>query len=112
MQHQKTDLAEYELCGWEEIREAMEYVEELRGKSIDARIEVMDEDCNSCTRVILHSFDELQEFISYRFSRLLVSGITTSIPLDDFERLITEVSTRLLGDSRRVIGRLFVKSKS
>lgn len=86
----------------------MEYVEDLRKRGIDAKIEAIDQDCSSCSRVTLRSFEELQEFISFRFSNMLVNGITTSIPLDDFERLVSEVSTHLLDESHTIIGRILV----
>jgi len=40
MPEQSTDLAELELSGWDEIRKALEEVEELRKNGLDARVEV------------------------------------------------------------------------
>ena len=103
---QSADLAELELSGWEEIRKALEEVEELRKQGLDARVEV--EDCRDSPglRVTLRSFKELQEYISYRFSRMLMTGISSAIPLDDFERIVSETSTNLLKDSDNIRGRI------
>jgi len=102
---QSTNLTELELSGWDEIRKALVEVEELRKNGLDARVEVVD--CRDPTgvRVTLRSFKELQEYISYRFSRMLVTGFTTTIPLDDFERLVAETSISLLVDSDDIRGR-------
>lgn len=105
MPKQSTNLTELELSGWDEIRKALVEVEELRKNGLDARVEVVD--CRDPTgvRVTLRSFKELQEFISYRFSRMLVTGFTSTVPLDDFERLVAETSTNLLDDSENIRGR-------
>lgn len=106
MSHQKSDLMDHELSGWNEIRDAMIQVEELRGQGIDAKLEITDKNCESCARTILHSFTELQQYISTKLSQLLVNGITTSIPLDDFERLVSEMSSSLLDESYNITGKL------
>jgi hypothetical protein len=103
---QSADLSDLELSGWEEIRKALEEVEELRKQGLDARVEVVDCKDTSGLRVTLRSFKELQEYISHRFSRMLMTGISSAIPLDDFERLVAETSTSLLDDSERIRGRL------
>ena len=105
MPTQSTDLDELELSGWNEIRKALEEVEEIRKNGLDARVEVVDCRNPAGVRVTLRSFRELQEFISYRFSRMLISGFTSTIPLDDFERLVAETSTDLLDDSDNIRGR-------
>ncbi|MBA7576829.1 hypothetical protein ES708_18671 [subsurface metagenome] len=105
MPKQSANLAELELSGWDEIRKALEEVEELRKQGIDARVEVEDSRDSSGLRVTLRSFKELQEYINYRFSRMIITGFTSTIPLDDFERLVTETSTNLLDDSENIRGR-------
>ena len=106
MPKQTAEIEELELSGWEEIRQALEEVEELRKQGLDARVEITD--CRDSTRlrVTLRSFKELQEYISHRFSRMLMTGITSAIPLDDFERIVTETSTDLLKDSDNIRGRI------
>ena len=106
MPKQSTDLAELELSGWDEIRKALEDVEDLRRKGVDARVEVVDCRDPSGLRIVLRSFKELQEYISHRFSRMLLNGITSSIPLDDFEQLVAETSTHLLQESHNIRGRI------
>lgn len=106
MPKQSTELNELGLSGWEEIRKALEEVEELRKQGFDARVELVDCRDSSGLRVTLRSFKELQEYISYRFSRMLMTGINSAIPLDDFERLVTETSTNLLKDSENIRGRI------
>lgn len=105
MPKQSTELAELELSGWAEIRKALEEVEELRKNGRNAHVEVVDCSDPTGVRVTLRSFKELQEYISYRFSRMLMTGITSSIPLDDFERLVAETSTNILCDSDNIRGR-------
>ncbi len=105
---QRIKTTEHELVGLDEIRKAMAEVEDLRRNGINARIEVEDKIGKSSIKVLLYSSDELQVFISHRFSRMLVNGITTSIPLDDFERIVSEVSTRLVDDSNSITGRLIM----
>jgi len=102
---QRADMSELELSGWEEIRKALDEVEELGKQGFDARVEIVDCRDSSGLRVTLRSFKELQEYISYRFSRMLISGVTSTIPLDDFERLVAETSTDLLDDSDNIRGR-------
>ena len=86
----------------------MEQVEELRRKGTDAKIEVEFKNSNQSEKRLLHSVEELQEFISYLFSRMLVNGITASISLDDFEQIVSELSTRLLDDTQNITGRLIL----
>ncbi|MGY5873499.1 MAG: hypothetical protein RTV72_14725 [Candidatus Thorarchaeota archaeon] len=105
MPKQSADLTDLELSGWEEIRKALEEVEELRKQGLDARVEVVDGKDPSGLRVTLRSFKELQEYISHRFSKMLMTGISSAIPLDDFERLVAETSTSLLDDSESIRGR-------
>ena len=106
MPEQSADLTELGLSGWEEIRNALEEVEELRKQGFDARLEIVDCRDSSGLRVTLRSFKELQEYISHRFSRMLMTGINSTIPLDDFERLVAETSTNLLKDSENIRGRI------
>ena len=106
MPKQSADLTDLELSGWEDIRKALEEVEDLRKQGLDARVEIVDCRDTSGLRVTLRSFKELQEYISHRFSRMLMSGISSTIPLDDFERIVSETSTNLLKDSDNIRGRI------
>jgi hypothetical protein len=107
--HQSSYLAEAELIGLDAIRVALKGVEELRKEGIDARVEILDGEDDSVLRVSLRSFKELQEFITNRYSRMLVDGVTTAIPLDDFERLVNATTTHLLEDTQRMRGRVKIE---
>jgi hypothetical protein len=107
--YQNSYLREAELKGLDEIRVALKEVEELRLKGINARIEILDGEDESALRIHLRSFRELQEFITYRYSRMLVDGVNTAIPLDDFERLVSETTTRLLDDTKNIRGRVNIE---
>jgi len=104
---QSTDIVDLELSGWEDIRKALGEVEELRKQGLDARVEIVDCSDPSHLRVSLRSFRELQNYISHRFSKMLMSEVSSAIPLDDFERIVAETSTSLLKDSENIRGRLF-----
>ncbi len=108
MTRQRTEITEHNLLGLIEIRKAMEYVEELRRKGIDAKIEVEDKKSDQSRIIILHSFNELQEFISQLFTRMLVDGISSSVPLDDFEQIVSEVSTSLVDESKDITGKVIL----
>jgi hypothetical protein len=103
---QSADLTELGLSGWDEIRKALEEVEELRKQGLDARVEIVDIRDTSGLRVTLRSFKELQEYISHRFSKMLMTGINSAVPLDDFERIVSETSTNILEESDSIRGRL------
>ena len=104
--HQSSYLAEAELTGIDEIRVALKAVEELKQKGIDARVEILEGEDDSGLQVTLRSFGDLQGFITHRYSRMLVAGVNTAIPLDDFERLVTETRTHLLEDTKRIRARV------
>lgn len=106
MPEQSADLTELGLSGWDEIRKALEEVEELRKQGLDARVEIVDIRDTSGLRVTLRSFKELQEYISHRFSKMLMTGINSAVPLDDFERIVSETSTNILEESDSIRGRL------
>jgi len=97
-------LTKAELTGLDEIRVALKEVEKLRQNGIDARVEILDCDDDSNLRATLRSFRELQEFITQRYSRMLTDGITSAIPLDDFEQLVSETRIRLLDDTQKIRG--------
>jgi hypothetical protein len=109
VQKQIAKLVNSELVGLDEIRVALKGVEELRQNGIDARVEILDDVNDSVLQVTLRSFKELQEFITQRYSRMLVDGVNTAIPLDDFERLVTETTTHLLEDTERIRGRVRIE---
>jgi len=106
---QSADLSELELSGWEEIRKALEEVEELRKQGLDARVEIVDSSDSFGLRMTLRSFKELQEYISHRFSKMLMTGINSAIPLDDFEQIVADTSTNLLKNSVNIRGRILVR---
>jgi hypothetical protein len=107
--YQQSELRNAELIGLDEIRVALREVEELRLKGINARVEILDGEDDLSLRIHLTSFKELQEFITHRYSRMLVDGVDSAIPLDDFERLVSETTTRLLDDTQRIRGRVRIE---
>ena len=106
---QSLHLVESELTGLDEIRVALKGVEELRREGIDARVEILPSENGSGLGIPLRSFKDLQEFITERYSRMLVTGVDSAIPLDDFERLVAETTTRLLEDTQRIRGRVRIR---
>ena len=105
---QSLHLVESELTGLDEIRVALKGVEELRREGVDARVEILPGEDGSGLGIPLRSFKDLQEFITERYSRMLVTGADSAIPLDDFEKLVADTTTRLLEDTQRIRGRVLV----
>jgi hypothetical protein len=99
---QSSKLIKSELTGLDEIRVALKHVEKLCLEGVDARVEVFDNEESSHLRVTLRSFKELQEYVTHRYSRLLVDAIDSAIPLDDFERLVAETRVRILDDTKSI----------
>lgn len=110
MPKQTSNLAGMELVGFEAIRSAIVYIEDLRRKGTNAHIEVFSLDTNSGEYVTISSFEELQEYISHCFSRMLLDDVHSAIPLDDFERLVIDTTTHLLQDTDRIHGRIIIES--
>ncbi|MHA1909077.1 MAG: hypothetical protein ACW98Y_17395 [Candidatus Thorarchaeota archaeon] len=83
------------LTGWDEIRQALEFVEGLRKqhRHSDARIEVYEISEESSLMVTLRSVHELDDFLESRLMRkLLKREETTSRQLD----VMTEVQAKFL----------------
>jgi len=72
------------LTGWEEIRQALEFVEGLRKKQehSDARIELYEISEQSSLIVTLRSVHELDDFLESRMRRRLLKRENTSRQLD------------------------------
>jgi hypothetical protein len=103
---QSADLSKLELSGWEEIRKALEEVEELRKQGLDARIEIIDTNDDSGLCMTLRSFRDLQQYLSHRLGKMLMASINSPIPLDDFERLVSETSASFFEESGSIRGKL------
>ena len=77
-------LLEKILTGWEEIRQALEFVEGLRTQQehSDARIELYETSEDSSLMVTLRSVRELDDFLESRLRKRLLKRENTSRQLD------------------------------
>jgi hypothetical protein len=85
------------LTVWEDIRNALAIVEELRkGPSHNnARVEVYQHSENQVSlKVTFRSVRELDDYLNSRFNRMLLEGIGDSLKIDDLERTSAEVYHR------------------
>lgn len=62
------------LTGWEEIRQALQFVEELRNtqEHTDARVEVYEHSGDSSLKVSFRTLQELDDYLRSRFRRMLL----------------------------------------
>jgi hypothetical protein len=85
------------LTVWEDIRNALAIVEELRkGPTYsNARVEVYQHNEDKVSlKVTFRSVRELDEYLNSRFRRMLLDGVGDSLRIDDLERVSSEVYTR------------------
>ena len=85
------------LTVWEDIRNALAIVEELRrGPNYsNARVEVFQYNENQMSlKVTFRTIRELDEYLNSRFNRMLLEGVGDSLRIDDLERVSSEVYTR------------------
>jgi hypothetical protein len=84
------------LVGWEEIRQALEFVEEHRKHGIHShvRIEVYEYGENSNLKVTFRTVSELDEYLHSRFRGMLLKGVGDSLKIDDIQRASDEVYAR------------------
>lgn len=63
------------LTGWEEIRQALVFVDSLSEEERNgARIEVYEHSQESSVKVSFHSLQELEEWLKMRFRKQLLKG--------------------------------------
>ena len=85
------------LTVWEDIRNALAIVEELRKGPThsNARVEVYQQNENQIgLKVTFRSVRELDEYLNSRFNRMLLDGVGDSLRIDDLERASAEVYDR------------------
>jgi len=85
------------LTVWEDIRNALAIVEELRKGPThnNSRVEVYQHNENQVSlKVIFRSVRELDEYLNSRFNRMLLEGIGDSLRIDDLEKASAEVYDR------------------
>ena len=84
------------LVGWEEIRQALEFVEEHRKHGIHShvRIEVHEYSENSNLKVTFRTVSELDEYLHSRFRGMLLKGVGDSLKIDDIQKTSDEVYAR------------------
>jgi hypothetical protein len=85
------------LTVWEDIRNALAIVEELRKGSLhsNARVEVYQHSTDKVSlKVTFRSVRELDEYLYSRLRRMLLEGVGDSLSIDDLERASAEVTKR------------------
>ena len=85
------------LTVWEDIRNALAIVEELRKGPThsNSRVEVYQQNKNQIgLKVTFRSVRELDEYLNSRFNRMLLEGVGDSLKIDDLERASEEVYDR------------------
>ena len=85
------------LTVWEDIRNALAIVEELRNGPIysNARVEVYQHSEDKVSlKVTFRTVRELDEYLNSRFNRMLLDGVGESLRIDDLERVSAEVTKR------------------
>jgi hypothetical protein len=85
------------LTVWEDIRNALVIVEELRKGSLygNARVEVYQHSADKVSlKVMFRTVRELDEYLNSRFRRMLLEGVGDSLSIDDLERASSAVYDR------------------
>jgi len=85
------------LTVWDDIRNALAIVEELRKDPSysNARLEVYQHNENQMSlKVTFRTVRELDEYLNSRFNRMLLEGVGESLRIDDLEKVSAEVYTR------------------
>jgi hypothetical protein len=84
------------LTVWEDIRNALAIVEELRKQQShsNARVEMYQLSENSSLKVTFKSVRELDEYLNSRFRRMPLEGAGDSLRIDNLERVSSEVYAR------------------
>ena len=85
------------LTVWEDIRNALAIVEELRKGPThsNSRVEVFQHNENQVSlKVTFRSVRELDEYLNSRFRRMLLEGVGDSLRIEDLERVSSEVYDR------------------
>ena len=86
------------LTVWEDIRNALAIVEELRKQQShsNARVEVYQHSADKVSlKVTFRSVRELDEYLNSRFRRMLLEGVGDSLRIDDLEKASSKVYDRL-----------------
>ncbi len=86
------------LTVWEDIRNALAIVEELRKQQTqsNARVEVYQHSEDKVSlKVTFRSVRELDEYLNSRFRRMLLEGVGDSLRIDDLEKASSKVYNRL-----------------
>jgi hypothetical protein len=74
MFHNIENMDEQVLSGWEELRIALDKVEEIRQTGKDARLEVINSIENTTLRITLRSKIELDEYLNSHLRRLILGS--------------------------------------
>lgn len=71
---QNDSIDPHYLSGWEEIRSALERVEEFRKQGRDAKVEITNSNADTILRITLRSIDELEQYFRSNLRKLLLQG--------------------------------------
>jgi len=85
------------LTVWDDIRNALVIVEELRNGSShsNARVEVHQHSADKVSlKVTFRAVRELDDYLNSRFRRMLLEGVGDSLSIDDLERASSSVYRR------------------
>jgi hypothetical protein len=74
MFHNIENIDERFLSGWEELRIALDKVEEIRQTGKDARLEVINSVENTTLRITLRSKKELDDYLNSHLRRLILGS--------------------------------------
>ncbi len=69
------DLDGHYLIGWEEIRSALEHVEDIRRNGHDAKVEIENSNVDTKLRFTLRSNNELDAYFNSHLRQLILNGL-------------------------------------
>jgi len=82
-EHETTDLQGKTLSGWEEIRDALLAVENLRRQGfVEARVEAYEYQDDISVKVTFRSVKELEQHLDSRMRRTLFEGVSDRLELE------------------------------
>ncbi len=84
--HEIEILDGHYLEGWEEIRNALEHVEAIRRKGLNAKVEVENSTADTKLKVTLRSTEELDAYFNSHLRQLILQGMT-----DDTSKVIGRI---------------------
>ncbi len=71
---QKNDLDVDDLSGWDQVRVALQRVEEARRSGQDAKVEITNSNDGTTLRITLRSIEELEQYFNSHLRCLVLQG--------------------------------------